>query len=92
MHSTLASRFSFALLLLVTTASFDAPLRADEGMFPMSELGKLDLKAKGIELTADELFNPKGLSLVDESLSRQRLHRFFCLPPRPHHHESPLRV
>ncbi len=31
----------------------------------MSELGKLDLKAKGIELTAKELFNPKGLSLVD---------------------------
>ena len=65
MHLTLASRFSFALLLLVITASFDASLRADEGMFPMSELGKLDLKAKGIELTADELFNPKGLSLVD---------------------------
>ena len=30
---------------------------ADEGMFPISEISKLDLKAKGLELTADELFN-----------------------------------
>ena len=45
--------------------AFAPPSPADEGMFPMSELGKLDLKAKGIELTAEQLFNPKGLSLVD---------------------------
>ncbi len=40
-------------------------LQADEGMFPMSELAKLNLKEKGIELTAEQLFNPTGLSLVD---------------------------
>lgn len=50
------------ILFLLATAT---TVRADEGMFPMSELGRLDLKAKGIELTAEELFNPKGLSLVD---------------------------
>ena len=50
-------------MLVITSHPTDS--LADEGMFPMSELAKLDLKAKGIELTAEELFNPKGLSLVD---------------------------
>jgi len=56
------ARFAGLLSLFV---SFTCTSQADEGMFPMSELGKLDLNAKGIELTAEELFNPKGLSLVD---------------------------
>jgi hypothetical protein len=38
---------------------------ADDGMFPMSELPRLDLRARGIQLTADELFNPDRVSLVD---------------------------
>jgi hypothetical protein len=38
---------------------------ADDGMFPMSELPRLDLCARGIQLTADELFNPDRVSLVD---------------------------
>jgi hypothetical protein len=39
--------------------------RADDGMYPMSELPRLNLKDKGIELTADQLFNPNQISLVD---------------------------
>jgi len=39
--------------------------RCEEGMYPMSELARLDLAARGIELTANELFNPDGVSLVD---------------------------
>jgi hypothetical protein len=42
-----------------------ALLHADDGMFPMSELPRLDLQARGIQLTADELFNPEQVSLVD---------------------------
>jgi hypothetical protein len=38
---------------------------ADDGMFPMSELPRLNLAEKGIELTADQLFNPDQISLVD---------------------------
>ncbi len=41
------------------------PARADEGMFPMSELAGLDLSNMGIQLTAEQLFNPNGTSLVD---------------------------
>jgi hypothetical protein len=39
--------------------------RADDGMYPMSELPRLNLKEKGIELTAEQLFNPNQISLVD---------------------------
>ncbi len=56
------ARFAGLLLLHISLA---CPSHADEGMFPMSELGKIDLKSRGIELTAEQLFNPKGLSLVD---------------------------
>jgi hypothetical protein len=41
------------------------PVMSDDGMFPMSELPRLDLRARGIQLTADELFNPGRVSLVD---------------------------
>jgi hypothetical protein len=57
-------------LLLVSSlgmgllSGFTAP-RVEEGMYPMSELARLDLAARGIELTARELFNPDGISLVD---------------------------
>lgn len=37
----------------------------DEGMFPISELGRLNLSAKGMGLTPKELFNPGQVSLVD---------------------------
>ena len=39
--------------------------KADDGMYPMSELPRLNLKEKGIELTAEQLFNPNQISLVD---------------------------
>ena len=39
-------------LLTVTPHCF-----ADEGMFPVSELGALDLQSKGLKLSSDEVFN-----------------------------------
>lgn len=38
---------------------------ADEGMFPISELANIGLKQRGIELTPDEIFNPRSKSVVD---------------------------
>ncbi|PID78693.1 dipeptidyl-peptidase 7, partial [bacterium DOLZORAL124_64_63] len=37
----------------------------EEGMFPMSELQKLDLEAAGLEIQPQLIYNPDGLSLVD---------------------------
>jgi hypothetical protein len=38
---------------------------AVEGMFPMSELARLDLKSAGLEIDPLEIYNPDGLSLID---------------------------
>ena len=50
---------------LISLSQMMSSTHADDGMFPMSELPRLDLAAKGIELTADQLFNPDQISLVD---------------------------
>lgn len=37
----------------------------DEGMFPLSEIHKLDLKKAGLKIDQNEIYNPNGTSLVD---------------------------
>jgi len=48
------------LLLLLTSLAF-----TDEGMYPLSEIHKLNLKAKGFKIAPKDLYNPQGVSLVD---------------------------
>lgn len=50
---------------LITILSLPMVGHSDEGMYPISELGTLDLKAKGLELSAEEIFNPNKVCLVD---------------------------
>lgn len=64
------SRFTLGLLaagLLICFLQLSNAEKAvaEEGMYPMSELGSLDLAARGIKLSADELFNPEAISLID---------------------------
>lgn len=47
------------ILLITSIAS------TDEGMYPLSEIHKLNLKAKGFKIDAKALYNPQGVSLVD---------------------------
>ncbi|MCU0711670.1 MAG: S46 family peptidase [Pirellula sp.] len=61
--SSIFKQAGFALFGL--SLSFTSVALADEGMFPLSELSKLDLKSAGINLTPDEIFNPAGISVVD---------------------------
>ena len=37
----------------------------EEGMFPLSEIHKLDLKKAGLKIDRNEIYNPNGTSLVD---------------------------
>ena len=55
------------LCALVCLAIFPADrwLEAEEGMYPISEIAKLNLKEKGLELDPGEIFNPDGVSLID---------------------------
>ena len=54
-----------ALLALFFTGLFNLPLQAEEGMFPLSEIHKLDLKAWGFSIGSREIYNPSGVSLID---------------------------
>lgn len=40
-------------------------VQADEGMFPISELGGLDLPSKGLRIPPEAIFQADGISLVD---------------------------
>ena len=58
-------RVLFLLLLAFQVTSLAPCALGDEGMYPMSELEKLDLKTAGLEIDSALIYNPNGLSLVD---------------------------
>ena len=37
----------------------------EEGMFPLSEIHKLDLKKAGLRIDQNDIYNPNGISLID---------------------------
>ena len=37
----------------------------EEGMYPISDILKLDLKSKGLKIDLQEIYNPGGVSLID---------------------------
>ncbi len=51
--------------LLVLAAGNSAYTPFDEGMFPLSEIRKLDLKKAGLKIDQSEIYNPDGVSLID---------------------------
>ena len=53
---------SIISIMVVLLCNF---LSAEKGMYPFSEIHKLDLQAKGLEIELSELYNPDGISLVD---------------------------
>lgn len=53
-----------ALLFLAGIIQFGYHL-PEEGMFPLSEIHKLDLKKAGLKIDQNQVYNPNGISLVD---------------------------
>jgi hypothetical protein len=45
------------------------PAAGEEGMFPISGLAKLNLKAKGLKIDPASIYNPKGTSLIEAVVS-----------------------
>lgn len=56
--------FTFLSITLIISFAFIPP-KPDEGMFPLSDIRKLNLNEKGLKISIDELYNPNGVSLVD---------------------------
>ncbi|MEN8154917.1 MAG: S46 family peptidase [Acidobacteriota bacterium] len=58
-------KFRIALLILILFSIITVPVISEEGMLPLSELYKIDLKARGLKINSQELYNPDGVSLVN---------------------------
>ena len=58
-----ALALSIPLCLLLILQSAYKPW--EEGMFPLSEIHKLDLKKAGLKISVNEIYNPKANSLID---------------------------
>ncbi len=54
-----------AVVFFIVAALRPPVAAADAGMYPMSELNRLDLAAAGLEVTAADIYNPDGTALVD---------------------------
>lgn len=51
--------------LLILLASAVLPALADEGMYPLSEIQRLDLKAKGLKIKPSDIYRPGSVGLID---------------------------
>lgn len=58
----MSKRFGIVLLIIFLCSTYGA---AEEGMYPMSEIHKLNLPERGLEIPASEIYNPDGISLID---------------------------
>ncbi|HSP89226.1 MAG TPA: S46 family peptidase, partial [Ignavibacteriaceae bacterium] len=60
------SRLIFILGILITIiflGSISFP--PEEGMFPLSDIHKLNLNEAGLKISVDEVYNPNGISIID---------------------------
>ncbi len=48
---------------------FTFSLRADEGMYPISDLQKINLKQKGLKIKITDIYNPNEVSLIHSIVS-----------------------
>jgi hypothetical protein len=67
MKSQLAARGPLAVpgVVLISVLLSISPLRADEGMHPVSGVPTLDLSRSGIAIAASAIYNPDSVSLLD---------------------------
>lgn len=69
--------FSVVIFLCFNLSFF---LHSEEGMIPLSEIHKLDLKALGFHLDSTELYNPNGISLIDTIINLKGCTASFVSP------------
>ncbi|MBD3222054.1 hypothetical protein GF314_12515 [bacterium] len=53
------------ILILVVLLRPDGPARGVEGMHPVNDLDRIDFAAAGLGITAEDVFAPRSVSLVD---------------------------
>lgn len=55
--------FSLAFIFIVFSGFL--PASPEEGMYPLSELNKIDFKKAGFRISPEDIYNPGSISLVD---------------------------
>lgn len=55
----------FTLFTALTLILGMLPASPEEGMYPLSDIDKVDLKEAGLKIDPKEVYNPNGISLVD---------------------------
>ena len=70
-------------VIVILLAVLLRPTLGEEGMYPITSLAKLNLKAKGLKIDPASIYNPKGMSLIDGDRQLGRLHRFVRLAGGP---------
>ena len=55
----------FLSALLLVSISSSAFKKFDEGMFPLSDLNRVDLKKAGLKIKQSDIYNPGQVGLVD---------------------------
>jgi hypothetical protein len=61
---TMKKQFLFSMVFIFCLALLFQSFYAEEGMWPISEINKLNLRAKGLEIDPKEIYDPDGLSLI----------------------------
>ena len=61
----LIRRLIYGAALVGALIVVQSTIIADEGMYPISEIHKLRLDAKGLKIDPKEVYNPEGISLID---------------------------
>lgn len=56
-------------VLYVLFLSLHLTVKADEGMYPISMLNRVPFAKSGLQISPQDIFNPKGISLVDAVVS-----------------------
>ena len=51
-------------VIVILLAVLLRPTLGEEGMYPITSLGKLNLKARGLKIDPATIYNPKGTSLI----------------------------
>lgn len=64
-HNTMIKKSLIITLIIAAGIPQFASRVREEGMFPLSEISKLDLKKAGLKIDQTEVYNPNGTSLVD---------------------------
>jgi hypothetical protein len=57
------------LVSAILLSFFFLSATGEEGMYPITELSKLNLKAKGLKIDPATIYNPKGTSLIEAIVS-----------------------